>query len=369
MGSNDVTGHCHFRQEVHIPVLPEAASVEGQAATSGTLVSFVIIAYNEAANISHAIAAITQLEDLGEYEIIVVDDGSCDSTARIVSGISQKNTNVRLIKLQQNRGRGYARNAGIGAVRGDLIAMIDGDIVLPSNWLIRARSALADHDAVGGTAVPDGDVAYIYKRFRLCPRIVPGTATVTGNNGLYRRHVFEVAGFDPALREGEDVALNYAIRQHGLSAMTVPGLLVEHREDKTMRTSLKWLFESGRGATRQLLDYHELRQPDLVTGAFVGTTALGIVFWTHRHRLIGAAIPACFILAASMQHVRTRFETPPAHWPRVASAVSVDSALLTAYFVGRLAGITALRRKLYPARSRPGRHARAQNPGKPEALS
>jgi hypothetical protein len=232
--------------------------------------------------------------------------------------------------------------------------MIDADIVLPANWLIRARSALADHDAVGGTAVPDGDVAYICRRFRLYPRIVPATTTVTGNNGLYRRNVFELASFDPALREGEDVALNYAMRRHGLSSMTVPGLLVEHREDKTFFMSLKWLFESGRGATRQLLDYHEMRQPDLVTAAFVGSAALGIVAWTRRHKLIGMAIPTCSILATSVQHVRTRFETPPTHWLRVASAVSADSALLLAYFAGRLAGITALRRKLYPARSRSG---------------
>jgi glycosyltransferase involved in cell wall biosynthesis len=344
-------------------MLQETASAEGQEATSEIHISFVMIAYNEAANISQAIAAITQLEDLGEYEIIVVDDGSRDTTAQIVSGIAEKNTNVKLVELQQNRGRGYARNAGIDAARGDLIAMIDADIVLPANWLIRARSALADHDAVGGTAVPDGDVAYICKRFRLRPRIVSATTTVTGNNGLYRRHVFELAGFDAALREGEDVALNYAMRQHGLSSMTVPGLLVEHREDKTMRTSLKWLFESGRGATRHLLNYHELRQPDLVTGAFVGTAALGIVAWTRQHRLIGAAIPVCFILAASLQHVRTRFETRSAHWPIVASAVSVDGALLTAYFAGRMAGITVLRHKLYSAR---GRQARAQ---KPEALN
>jgi hypothetical protein len=40
--------------------------------------------------------------------------------------------------------------------------------------------------------------------------------------------------------------------------------------------------------------------------------------------------------------VRSRFETPKSHWPRVAPAVAADSAMLTAYFIGRIVGLTAL---------------------------
>jgi hypothetical protein len=186
------------------------------------------------------------------------------------------------------------------------------------------------------------------------PRVLNSTTTVTGNNGLYRRRVFEVANFDPALREGEDSALNYEMDRLGLSAATVPGLLVRHDENKTLATSLKWLFETGRGATRQLLVYHEVRQPDLVSGAFVGATALGMVLAARKHRLLGAAVPSAFVLLAGLQHVRSRFETPRSQWPRLAPAVAVDSAHLTAYFAGRLAGLAELR----PAQVRPATHGR-----------
>jgi glycosyltransferase involved in cell wall biosynthesis len=288
-------------------------------------VSFVVIAYNEAANIGRTLAAIADLEDLGEHEVIVVDDGSRDDTAQVVADIAARDSCVELIRLAENRGRGYARSTGIGAASGELIATVDADIILPRNWFARARAALADHDAVGGIAVPDGDVAYIHKRFRLVPRIVDGTTTVTGNNGLYRREVFDIVNFDPALREGEDIALNHAMDRQGLSSVTVPGLLVRHEENKTLRTSLRWLFESGRGATRQLLVYHEVRQPDLVTGAFVGATALGLFLALREHRLIGPAIPVGFVLAASAQHVRSRFETPRSDWAKVARAVGVSA--------------------------------------------
>src|ERR1039457_6835232 len=159
-------------------------------------VSFVMIAYNEEENIARTIAAISELEGIGKHEVIVVDDGSKDGTAKIVTDIAKHNPCVRLIALAENRGRGYARSRGIAAARGGLIAMVDADIILPANWLgrpragparpharaggrggrsavggahivppasgvARRRAALADHDAVGGIAVPDGDVAYV----------------------------------------------------------------------------------------------------------------------------------------------------------------------------------------------------------------
>lgn len=311
-----------------------------------TFVSFIVIAYNEAANIARTIASITGLTDLGDHEIIVVDDGSRDHTALIVDDIAAHNPQVSLIRLDENYGRGYARRTGVAAARGELIAMIDGDIALPVSWLTITRAALHDHDAVGGTAVPDGDVAYIYKRFRLVPRATEGTTTVAGSNGLYRRGVFEVANFDPTLREGEDSALNHELDRLGLSSKTIPGLLVRHEEGKALATSLKWLFETGRGATRQLLTYRELRQPDLVAGAFVGSIVLGMVLVSRRHRTAGAAVPLIFVVASGAQHVRSRFDTSQAPWTMVAAAVAIDSAHLTAYFAGRVTGLASSWRRL-----------------------
>ena len=308
-------------------------------------VSFVVIAYDEAANIAATIAAITALDGLGKHEVIVVDDGSRDGTADVVAAIAERDPDVRLIRLPENRGRGYARHTGVADARGDLIATVDADIVLPRDWLVRARPALRGHDAVGGTAVPDGDVAYLYRRYGLTPRVRAHTTTVAGGNGLYRSEVFTSVRFDPALREGEDVALNHAIERHGLSCATVPGLIVEHRENKTWGESLRWMFTSGRGATRQLFLYRQIRQPDVATGAFAAAAAIGVLAAARRHPATGVLIPATVVLAASAQHVRSRFHTPRSDWPRVIPAIAADSALLTAYFTGRLAGLATMRQR------------------------
>jgi hypothetical protein len=306
--------------------------------------SFVIIAYNEAKNIGRTLGAITSLSGLGSYEVIVVNDGSRDGTAGVVRDRAAADPRIRLIDLPRNRGRGYARSIGIAAASGELIATVDADIILPVDWLVRAEAALSGHDAVGGTAVPDGDVAYVFQATRLDPRVVGHTTAVTGSNALYRRQVFDIVSFDPALREGEDVAINQATSGNGLSFGTVPGLLVEHIENKTFLESLCWLFTTGKGATRQLLTYRQVRVPDLATGAFWTAVAAGVAVAAAVSPL-GLLIPVALLLATSAQHVRSRFATPLRRWRPVIAAVAIDSSLLFAYFAGRAAGLTWLVRK------------------------
>jgi hypothetical protein len=307
----------------------------------GARVSFVVIAYNEARNIGRTLSAITTLTGLDDYEVVVVNDGSGDTTADVVREHAAGNPNIRLIDLPRNRGRGYARSTGVRAAEGELIATVDADIILPGDWFRRAESALHGNDAVGGTAVPDGDVAYVYQATRLKPRIVGHTTAVTGSNALYRRQVFEVVAFDPALREGEDVALNQATTRHGLSFSTVPGLLVEHIEKKSFPESLRWLFTTGKGATRQLFVFRQIRVPDLATGAFLASLAAGVGIAVLVSPL-GIALPVLLLAAIAAQHVRSRFETPRKRWRSVTAAIVIDGALLLAYFTGRVAGLAWL---------------------------
>jgi len=165
---------------------------------------------------------------------------------------------------------------------------------------------------------------------------------VTGSNALYRREVFDIVGFNTALLDGEDSALNEAMTQRGLSFATVSGLIVRHEENKPLGASLKWLFNIGSGATSQLLRSQQVRQPDLVTAAFVASVALCLLIVFAGRSVLGFAVPLVFLLLASIQHVRSRFYTPVSSWRSAAGAAAVDCVLLTAYFLGRLAGLSAL---------------------------
>jgi glycosyltransferase involved in cell wall biosynthesis len=310
------------------------------------MVSFVVIAYNEERAIGQVLDSILAQEGAKDHEIIVVDDGSTDRTATVVSMLAHRHDAIRLIRNETNRGRGFARSVGVRSARGAYLAMVDADIALPPDWLHRCTVAIRGHDAVGGRAVPDGDVAYLYRRFGLTPRARPHTTVVTGSNALYRREIFERVSFDSRLRDGEDVALNHALRQAQARVQSIADLTVCHLEDKNLRASLVWLYQSGRGATRQFLRYGEVRPPDLAFAGCIPVTAAAAALARRRPGM--STLPLAYLVAVALAHVARAF-----HWDRqrplaFAGAVVIDMGLLAAYFAGRITGLWRTWRRSSP---------------------
>jgi glycosyltransferase involved in cell wall biosynthesis len=305
---------------------------------TSTRVSFVVIAYNEAANIKGCIESILGQDTEAVAEIIVVDDASTDETGRLVEEMAAIHRRIVFHRLDVNGGRGNARWIGGSMAKGDFLAYVDADIVLPPHWLSRCLDAIKSADAVGGVAVPDGDHAYIFRRFGLVPRVVPATTTVTGNNGLYRRELFARVGFDPDLREGEDVAFNHLLDTAGAQMLTLGDLLVRHEENKSFRESLSWLFESGTGASRQLHRYRRIRVPDLTYAGFLASLAIGARSVRRGRRRTSWTIPASYLGVAAAAHVSRAFELEHRRVLATAGAALTDACLLGAYFTGRSVG-------------------------------
>lgn len=90
------------------------------------LVSVVIPAFNRDATIAAALRSV-QAQTYSNWEAIVVDDGSCDGTARTVERYRGGDARIRLIRHAENRGAQAARNTGIRDARGSWIAFLDSD--------------------------------------------------------------------------------------------------------------------------------------------------------------------------------------------------------------------------------------------------
>lgn len=306
-------------------------------------VSFIVIAYNEERNIEQTIHAIEAQLSMPTHEIVIVNDGSKDRTLDIVQGLARTNKAIKVVDQQPNKGRGAARAAGVAVAKGDYFAFVDADILLPDNWLKSCLSYMDRCDACGGTAVPDGDVAYIHRILRLTPKVAPHTTTVSGANGLFRREVFNKVSFDPHKKNGEDVDLGYQILSAGFKALSVPNLLVEHNETKSYAESLKWLFVSGRGASRQFYEHKELRLPDIAFFGFVVVSLLAAFasMWARNVSIVpiasGVAIIA-YVSVSSLMHLRSKFElmkTPV----KSLFGLAINDTLLLAYYLGRLLGM------------------------------
>lgn len=298
--------------------------------------SFVIIAFNEAQRIERTLRSITAQAGLEDYEVIVVDDCSSDATAAVVRRYADKDPAVKLISHPVNRGRGAARATGIGAATGRYVAMVDADIILSPDWFGSCVAALNGAHAVSGTPIPDGDVQYLYTALRLRPRARPSATTITGNNALFKREVFDRVGFDPSFRNGEDVALSHALADAGLEARILHDVTVEHEEGKGLLDSLAWMYESGMGATRQLMVFRRLRGPDAAFGVWLVATLAGAGWAAKRRTVWPLVAPMAVTVAVSAAHVQGKFflrREPPL---RVGLAVGLNAAMLSAYFGGRL---------------------------------
>jgi glycosyltransferase involved in cell wall biosynthesis len=97
----------------------------GGGAHLDKLVSIIVPAYNVASEIEDCIRSV-QLQTYGQWELLVVNDGSKDNTAAVVENLAEEDSRIRLIN-QDNGGVSKARNTGLSEAQGEYIAFLDGD--------------------------------------------------------------------------------------------------------------------------------------------------------------------------------------------------------------------------------------------------
>lgn len=96
-------------------------------------VSVIMPAYNVQDYIEESIRSV-QEQEYGNWELIVVDDGSTDETVKVVESIRKKDRRIRLLR-QENQGVSFARNRGIREAEGRFIAFLDGDDLWEKDFL------------------------------------------------------------------------------------------------------------------------------------------------------------------------------------------------------------------------------------------
>lgn len=107
----------------------------------GIFLSFVVPVYNAEAHLTECLKSLCA-QDIPDYEIICVNDGSRDRSPEIIRSFAAEHPKVILID-QPNSGVAAARNAGVNAARGEYIWFIDADDFIQENILGRLRSFLA----------------------------------------------------------------------------------------------------------------------------------------------------------------------------------------------------------------------------------
>jgi glycosyltransferase involved in cell wall biosynthesis len=114
--------------------------------------SIVLPAYNEEDNVEAAVAEATVAAEqlVAEHEIVVVDDGSADSTAARVRRLAAADPRIRLVEHGRNRGYGEALRSGFLASRLDFVFFTDADLQFDMGELVLLLPYAGTVDVVAG---------------------------------------------------------------------------------------------------------------------------------------------------------------------------------------------------------------------------
>ena len=214
-------------------------------------ISAVICAHNAAATLGETLEHTCALE-YPELEVIVVDDGSSDATAEIAKRFRQ----VRLIRIPHS-GLSAARNEGLAAAEGDLVAYLDSDAYPTPEWPWYLALGLDGPD-VGGAGGPnlppdpDPPGAHVVARSPGGPvhvligddraEHIPGC-----NMAFWKMVLTEVGGLDPVYRvAGDDVDLCWRVQERGWEIGFHPAAVVWHHRRPGLQSYLRQQHEYGK---------------------------------------------------------------------------------------------------------------------------
>jgi len=208
------------------------------------------------------------------WKLVVIDNGSTDSTGKILRGFRHRLPLTDLIEPRV--GKNYALNTGLEHLEGDLAVFTDDDVFPSREWLVRLRESVdahPDYSIFGGAIVPRWEVpppAWVervdmYAAYSITdPNLADGPATrgtLFGPNLAFRADVFrQGTRFDPSIGPrdenypmGSESELLHRLRRAGHKSWHVQRAQVEHFIDAS-HLSKEWVLKrairSGRGEYR-----------------------------------------------------------------------------------------------------------------------
>jgi GT2 family glycosyltransferase len=294
-------------------------------------VSVVVCTYNGGATLDQCLRSLTAL-DYPDYEVIVVDDGSTDATRAVVA----RHPAVRTIH-QPNRGLSVARNVGLKAATGEVVAYTDSDCYADPDWL-----ALLVHQlrATGAAAVGGPNLTPDDGWLAACVAAAPGQPThvlesdqvaehVPGCNMAFRRDaLLAINGFDPVYRKaGDDVDVCWRLQQAGHWITFAPAAFVWHHRRQNPRAFFRQ--QTGYGEAEALLRF---KHPDRFN-------SLGDGKW--RGVLYGAALrgirlggPVIYRGTFGTGLFQCVYRAGPAHWAMLPSTLEWHAAAAVVALAG-----------------------------------
>jgi glycosyltransferase involved in cell wall biosynthesis len=260
------------------------------------VISVVIPALNAADTLPLQLRALSLQSGDAEHEVIVADNGSTDTTAQVATAW-RSDLRIRVVDASSCSGAAAARNLGVRAAGGSLLAFTDADDVVLPGWLRTWANLSADAVFATGPIVPfwstDGPP----------PASVVASAPSTlldflpyalGTNLAVRRDAFEsVGGFPEEFRAGEDVAFSWRLQLAGVHLDFCPTAAVAKRRESSALTQLGASYRYGRSDPFLCREFRRQGLPRRAVGpiikSYLGIAARTPLIWSRQQRYLWCA--------------------------------------------------------------------------------
>ena len=224
--------------------------------------SIIVPSYNRKHELQSLLESLEKQElPVEQYEVIVVDDGSTDSTAEWM-GKFQATSPLHLRFFQQGHGGpGAARNHGAANAAGQVFVFTDSDCIAPPSWLTEIKRVFNSDPTVQAFGGPDdasSDFPPLLKAINYSMTAFLTTGGMRGgkkkrlaryyprsfNMGLRRELYQKIGGFG-ALRHGQDIEFSRRIIKSGAKIVYIPNAPVFHKRRASLAAFFKQVFNWG----------------------------------------------------------------------------------------------------------------------------
>ena len=226
-------------------------------------VSIIVPAFNEENYINHCLESIVKLHPMSlDKEIIVVDNGSCDKTVEICKSYGAK------VLIKKEGTISSLRNYGVRFSKGEFLAFLDADCVVPNDWLLKALSYLEKEERIVlgfRLSVPENsnwvakcwDLLFAKRYFTAEADWIP-----SGNMIMTREAFMSINGFDEKLESNEDYDFCARMRRQGYKIISSSDISITHlRPPQTLMQIFKKELWHGKEVLKVFIsDIHQNKE-------------------------------------------------------------------------------------------------------------
>lgn len=241
--------------------------------------------YNSERHIAESIRSV-QSQTLGDWELLVSDDCSTDSTREIVAGIAEADPRVRLLPLRENGGAAAARNNSLVHARGRYVAYLDSDDLWYPEKLERQITFMDErntafsccsYEVIGEEGTPLGRTVRMLDRCDYMGFLTHNllqTVGIMADTSRMDRGLLEM----PAMRRRQDAATWLKVLKAGHDCHGLPDVLCAYRRVEGSLSSNK--FKAARGVWRL---YREVERLPLHMSLYCFARYAALAVWKRSY--------------------------------------------------------------------------------------